>query len=150
MKLILTTDVASLGAPGDIVEVKDGYGRNLPAPAGQGHRGHQGAEKQIATIKRAQFAREIRGTEHAKEVKTALEALTDHDHRAGHRRRHEAVRLDHQRRRRGRDQGRRRPVRWTGTSVDTGGHIKTVGKHPVSVKLHPGVVASFEVTVVTS
>ena len=28
MKLILTTDVSGLGGPGDIVEVKDGYGRN--------------------------------------------------------------------------------------------------------------------------
>ncbi len=35
-------------------------------------------------------------------------------------------------------------------SVDTGGHIKTAGQHAVSVKLHPGVVASFDVTVVTS
>ena len=29
MKLILTADVANLGAPGDVVEVRDGYGRNL-------------------------------------------------------------------------------------------------------------------------
>ncbi|MBR2580345.1 MAG: 50S ribosomal protein L9, partial [Cutibacterium sp.] len=27
MKLILTADVDNLGAPGDTVEVKDGYGR---------------------------------------------------------------------------------------------------------------------------
>ena len=32
MKLILTADVANLGAPGDIVEVKDGYGRNYLLP----------------------------------------------------------------------------------------------------------------------
>jgi large subunit ribosomal protein L9 len=29
MKLILTADVSGLGAPGDVVEVKDGYGRNF-------------------------------------------------------------------------------------------------------------------------
>ncbi|HEY9378053.1 MAG TPA: bL9 family ribosomal protein, partial [Jiangellaceae bacterium] len=28
MKLILTQEVAGLGAAGDVVEVKDGYGRN--------------------------------------------------------------------------------------------------------------------------
>ena len=32
MKLILTADVPNLGAPGDIVEVKDGYGRNYLVP----------------------------------------------------------------------------------------------------------------------
>ena len=32
MKLILTADVPNLGAPGDIVEVKDGYGRNYLLP----------------------------------------------------------------------------------------------------------------------
>ena len=32
-------------------------------------------------------------------------------------------------------------------SIDTGGHIKTVGSHPVSVKLHPEVTASLTVTV---
>ena len=25
--------------------------------------------------------------------------------------------------------------------IDTGGHIKTIGSHPVTVKLHPGVTA---------
>ena len=35
MKLILTTDVPGLGAPGEIVEVKDGYGRNFLLPQGK-------------------------------------------------------------------------------------------------------------------
>jgi large subunit ribosomal protein L9 len=34
MKLILTQEVTGLGAPGDVVEVKDGYGRNFLVPAG--------------------------------------------------------------------------------------------------------------------
>ena len=32
MKLILTQEVAGLGDAGDIVEVKDGYGRNYLLP----------------------------------------------------------------------------------------------------------------------
>ena len=76
MKLILTTDVPGLGAPGDIVEVRDGYGRNFLLPQGQAIAATKGAEKQVATIKRAQLAREIRGTDHANEVKQALEKLT--------------------------------------------------------------------------
>ncbi len=76
MKLILTTDVPGLGAPGDIVEVRDGYGRNFLLPQSKAIVATKGAEKQVATIKRAQLAREIRGTEHANEVKQALEKLT--------------------------------------------------------------------------
>ena len=34
MKLILTQEVSGLGEPGDIVEVKDGYGRNFLVPRG--------------------------------------------------------------------------------------------------------------------
>ena len=75
MKLILTTDVPGLGGPGDIVEVRDGYGRNFLLPQGKAITSTKGAEKQVATIKRAQMAREIRGTEHANEVKQALEKL---------------------------------------------------------------------------
>ena len=36
MKLILTQEVTGLGAPGDVVEVKDGYGRNYLVPRGVG------------------------------------------------------------------------------------------------------------------
>ena len=34
MKLILTAEVDHLGSSGDIVEVKDGYGRNFLLPRG--------------------------------------------------------------------------------------------------------------------
>ena len=32
MKIILTQEVTGLGSPGDVVEVKDGYGRNYLLP----------------------------------------------------------------------------------------------------------------------
>ena len=32
-------------------------------------------------------------------------------------------------------------------SIETGGHIKSVGSHPVSVKLHPGVTAKLDLVV---
>ncbi|GAA1472638.1 50S ribosomal protein L9 [Corynebacterium felinum] len=75
MKLILTAAVENLGVAGDIVEVKDGYGRNLLLPRGLAIVATRGAEKQIEGIKRAQEAREIRDLDHAREVKAQLEAL---------------------------------------------------------------------------
>ena len=74
MKIILTQEVSGLGTPGDIVEVKDGYGRNYLLPQGFAIGWTKGAEKQVASIKRARSAREIRDLGHANEVKAQLEA----------------------------------------------------------------------------
>ena len=75
MKLILTADVDNLGAPGDTVEVKDGYGRNYLLPRGLAIVATRGAEKQVEGIRRAQEARAVRGLDHAKELKAAIEGL---------------------------------------------------------------------------
>jgi large subunit ribosomal protein L9 len=74
MKLILTQEVDGLGAPGDVVEVKDGYGRNYLVPRGLGIRWSRGGEKTIESIKAARTARAVRDEDHAKDVKTKLEA----------------------------------------------------------------------------
>ncbi|MET0196814.1 MAG: 50S ribosomal protein L9, partial [Rhodococcus fascians] len=75
MKLILTADVDNLGAPGDTVEVKDGYGRNFLLPRGLAIQATRGAQKQVEGIRRAQEARAVRGLEHANELKQAIEGL---------------------------------------------------------------------------
>jgi large subunit ribosomal protein L9 len=75
MKLILTQDVVNLGAPGDIVEVKDGYGRNYLVPQGLAILATRGAEKQVATIRRAREVREVRDLGHAKEIQAQLSGL---------------------------------------------------------------------------
>ncbi len=74
MKLILTSDVLGLGAPGDVVEVKDGYGRNYLQPRGLAVAWTKGGEKQVTQIKRARSSREVRDLDHAKEIKAALES----------------------------------------------------------------------------
>ena len=76
MKLILTAAVDKLGVAGDVVEVKDGYGRNFLVPRGFAIRWTRGGEKQISGIQRSRDAREIRGLDHAAEVRTQLEGLT--------------------------------------------------------------------------
>ena len=76
MKLILTADVPNLGAPGDLVEVKDGYGRNFLVPQGLAIAATRGAEKQVATIRRAREARTVRDLQHANEIKQNLQGLS--------------------------------------------------------------------------
>ena len=68
MKLILTQEVTGLGSSGDTVEVKGGYGRNYLLPRGLAIKATRGAEKQVASIQRAQKARAIRDLGHAREV----------------------------------------------------------------------------------
>ena len=143
MKLILTQEVTGLGGPGDVVEVKDGYGRNYLVPRGAAIRWTRGGEKQVASIKRGREVREIRDLGHASEVKAQLEALTV-KLPVPRRRRRPAVRLGHRRRhRRGR---RKAPAARTSTSAGSRSAtpIKTVGAHQVTVRLHPEVAATVD------
>lgn len=147
MKLILTTEVPGLGQPGEIVEVRDGYGRNYLVPQRKAIVATRGAEKQIQTIKRAQAAREIRGVEHAREVQTALQGLS----------------LEIVAKATG--DGKKlfgsvtvtdiaEAVKKAGgpvldrRAIATDGHIRTTGKHAVTVTLHPEVTATLSLKVV--
>ena len=76
MKLILTQEVTGLGSAGDVVEVKDGYGRNYLIPRGFGIRWTRGGEKTIESIKSSRDARSVRDADHAAEVKAKLEGST--------------------------------------------------------------------------
>jgi large subunit ribosomal protein L9 len=147
MKLILTADVPNLGGPGDIVEVKDGYGRNYLLPRRMAIVATRGAEKQVASIQRAQKARQIRDLGHAREVAGQLGELsvTIRAKAAG-------------------DSGRLfgsvtaadvvEAVRAAGgppldrRAVEVPGQIKTVGTHPVTVRLHPEVTTELDVAVI--
>jgi large subunit ribosomal protein L9 len=145
MKIILTQEVSGLGAPGDVVEVRDGYGRNYLLPQGFALPWTKGAEKQIALIKRARSAREIRDLGHANEVKGQLESLSvKMSVRAGDGGRlygsvTPAEVVDAVRRAGGPTLDRRR--------VELPSHVKSVGDYKVRVKLHPEVAANFTLTV---
>lgn len=148
MKLILTQDVNGLGAPGEIVEVKDGYGRNFLLPRGLALPWSRGSEKQITTIKRSRDARAIHDLGHANEVKAQLAALS--------------VTLEVKAGEAGRLFGAVTAADIVGAVSEAGGPaldkrsvqlaepIKTVGAHQVTVALHPGVDADVEVNVVAS
>jgi large subunit ribosomal protein L9 len=148
MKLILTQEVSGLGSPGDVVEVKDGYGRNFLVPRGFALRWTRGGEKQVSTIRRAREIREIADKDQAKVVQQQLEALkVDLKARAGESGRLfgavtvaevvEAVSVAG-----GPKLDRRR--------VEIGNPIKSLGAHQVSVRLHPEVAATVTVNVVAA
>lgn len=148
MKLILTAAVENLGEAGDIVEVRDGYGRNYLLPRNLAIVATRGAEKQVEGIRRAQEARSVRDLDHANELKQAIEGL-------------EAVSLTVKTHDSGKLFGSvsagdiAAAIRTAGgPAVDKRavslpkGHIKALGSYPAVVKLHPKVEAKFNVTVV--
>lgn len=84
MKVILTHEVSNLGEPGDIVDVKDGYGRNYLLPRNYAMRWSKGAARQVESIRAARHARAIHDREEAESIKVKLEeAPIDVSVRAG-------------------------------------------------------------------
>lgn len=146
MKLILTQEVSGLGEPGDVVEVRDGYGRNYLVPRGLAMRWTRGGEKQVADIRRAREVREIRDLGDAREVSARLASLP--------------VQLETRAGQNGRLFGSVTPADIVAAVQRAGGPqldrrrvelvdpIKTVGSHQVRVRLHPDVTATLSVDIV--
>ena len=146
MKIILTQEVSGLGTPGDVIEVKNGYGRNYLLPQGFAIRWSKGGEKEVSVIKRARDAREIRDLGQANEVKDQLSGLkVTLTARSGNGGRlfgsiTPAEIVDAVKAAGGPALDRRR--------LELPGHIKSVGAYPVQVRLHPEVTANFALNVV--
>ncbi|MFT4187856.1 MAG: 50S ribosomal protein L9 [Aeromicrobium sp.] len=147
MKLILTHEVSNLGDPGDIVEVKDGYGRNYLLPRNFAIRWSKGAAKQVESIKAARQARAIHDREEATALRDRLQsAPVNVPVRAG-------------------EGGRlfgsvtvadiASALEAAGGAVDkrrieVGNPIKSLGAHTVSVRVHPEVTATVKLNVVAA
>jgi large subunit ribosomal protein L9 len=139
MKIILTSEVAGLGAPGDVVEVKDGYARNYLLPRKVAIRWTKGGEKDVEQIRRARKIHEIATIEQANEVKGRLEGVK--------------IRLKVRAGTGGRLFGSVTPADIVAAVKEAGGPvfdkrrielghpIKSLGSHHVSVRLHPEVTA---------
>lgn len=146
MKIILTQEVAGVGTPGDVIEVKDGFGRNYLLPQGFAIRWTKGAEKQVTQIKRARSAREIRDLGQANEVKAQIEGLQVRlSARAGTGGRlfgsiTSTEIVDAVKAAGGPALDRRR--------IELGTPIKSTGSYKVKVRLHPEVSATISLTVV--
>lgn len=146
MEIILLEKVANLGALGDIVKVKDGFGRNFLIPQGKAKRATEAnkaefearradLEKQQADILTAAKARAdklagqlVEIAQKAGEDGRLFGSVTTHDIAAA--------------------------LTATGTEVAKSevrlpaGPLKAIGEHPVSIALHHDVVVDITVKVV--
>lgn len=76
MKIILREDVEKLGQSGEVVDVKDGYGRNYLIPQGKAVMATQGAIKELERRKK-EAARQAEFTvQEAKELAKQLEVTS--------------------------------------------------------------------------
>jgi large subunit ribosomal protein L9 len=147
MKLILTHEVSNLGEPGDIVDVKDGYGRNYLLPRAFAIRWTKGAAKQVESIKAGRDSRAVHDLEEAQQIKGRLEA--------------EPVNVGAHAGEGGRLFGSitvsdiADALETIGAPVDKrrieiGNPIKSLGAHDVAVRVHPEVSATVRLNVVAS
>ncbi|MEY2475000.1 MAG: large subunit ribosomal protein [Actinomycetota bacterium] len=147
MKLILTHEVSNLGEPGDIVDVKDGFGRNYLLPRQFAIRWTKGAAKQVESIKAGRDARAVHDLEDAQQIKGRLEAepINVGAHAGEGGRLFGAVTVS----------DIADALESVGVSVDkrrieVGNPIKSVGAHEVAVRVHPEVSATVRLNVVPS
>ncbi len=146
MKVILNQEVRGVGAPGDIVEVADGYGRNYLLPRNLARLATAGAVRQAEGIRSRRVAREIADLEQARTVATHLESLR--------------VVIPAKAGKEGRLFGSITTPQIVDAVARTGGTqidrrrihldsaIKNIGTHRITVRLHPEVEATVNVEVV--
>jgi large subunit ribosomal protein L9 len=146
VKVILSQEVRGVGAPGDIVEVADGYGRNYLLPRNLARLATPGALRQAEGIRSRRAAREIADLEQARTVAAHLESLR--------------VVIPAKAGKEGRLFGSITTpqivdavARTGGTQIDRrrihlDGAIKNIGTHRITVRLHPEVEATVNVEVV--
>jgi large subunit ribosomal protein L9 len=145
MKVILKDEVDNVGLPGDVVEVKDGYGRNYLIPRGMAILATRGAMKEAEAITRARKAKEAETVGDAAKVKEILESRTlriearvdERGHLYGSVSVHDIARVLKER---GHDIPAKR--------IEMKGTFKQIGTYEVPVRVHPQVTADVEVDVV--
>ncbi|MCK6095580.1 50S ribosomal protein L9 [Micrococcus sp. 2A] len=147
-KLILTQEVAGLGASGDVVEVKNGYARNYLLPRGVATVWSKGGEKQVESMQNARAARAVANLEDAQALAAKLQGAT--------------VKLERTAGEGGRLFGAVQAAD-VAEAVEAAGlgsidkrtvtlpaHIKSVGTHQAHVRLHEDVVAVIDLQVVAA
>ena len=148
MRVILRTDVESVGNKGDVIDVADGFARNYLLPKGWAMKASAGSEAQAERMRRSRNIKDAADRGAAEDIATRLVPTTiTIEARVGSEGRlfgsvtandiAAAVKsaggpiLDRRR-------------------IELDGHIKSTGAHRITVRIHPDVSAQFAVTVVAS
>jgi large subunit ribosomal protein L9 len=145
VKVILQKEVAKLGAPGDVVNVADGYARNFLVPRGLAIQATKGAVRQADNLKRAHEDRVAKARKEAEAVAGRLAGTTLRlTHRAGGEGKlfgsitaqELAEELEKQ---------AEEPIDRRSIHLDE--PIRSVGSHEVQVRLHPDVTTTVTVEI---
>jgi large subunit ribosomal protein L9 len=146
MKIILTQEVRNIGAPGDVVDVADGYARNYLIPRGLALRATRGTLKQVDMIRRTREVKEVRNLEQAQDIAGRLGSLK--------------IRVQAKAGDGGRLFGQVTTAQIAEAIAKAGGPkidrkrlhleapVKSLGAHRASLRLHPEVEAEIEIEVV--
>jgi large subunit ribosomal protein L9 len=137
MKVILNQEVRGVGAPGDIVDVSAGYGRNYLLPRNLARLATPGAIRQAEGIRARRAERSIAG--HLEALKVVIPAKAGKEGRL-----FGSITTP---------QVADAVERTGGTSIDRrrihlDAPIKSVGTHRLTIRLHPEVEATVNVEVV--
>jgi large subunit ribosomal protein L9 len=146
MKVILQREVDKLGGPGDVVDVADGYARNYLIPRGMAAAATRGAMRHA---ERLRAGHEDRRRKSLAQARALAEALTTNPLRV-------SARAGDDGRLFGSitaaDLARELSARAGGAldrrQIHLEEPIRSVGSHPVSIRLHPDVNAALTVEVV--
>ncbi|NLL48475.1 MAG: 50S ribosomal protein L9 [Firmicutes bacterium] len=145
MKVILQANVKKIGSKGDVVEVAEGYARNYLLPRGLAVEANAGNLRQVAQVKQAESSRMDRELKEAERVGAILQkkkvnvaakvgeggrlfgSITTQE--IGEQLRSQfSVEIDKRK-------------------IEVKEPIKTLGSHPITVKVHPKVHVSMTVEV---
>ena len=145
MKVVLTQEVREVGAPGDVIEVADGYARNYLIPRRLAVQATKGTLKQVDAIRRTRELREVRNLEQARAVA---------DQHGAHK-----VKVGAEAGEGGRLFGQVTPAQVAEAVAKAGGPkidkkrlafespIKSLGAHTAQLRLHPEVEATISIEV---
>lgn len=145
MKVILTTEIDSLGLEGDVVNVANGYGRNYLIPKGLALEANNQNMKMMEMQKKKIDGRRLKARETAEKVKeeikekmvTIAQKVGEEDKLYG-----SVTSMDIA------DEMERMGISIDRRKIILDRPIKSLGEYEVSVKLHPEVTGTLKVVVV--
>ncbi len=144
MQIVLRSDVEKVGKRGDIVAVADGYARNFLVPRGLAMVATEGIANQAKAMRTARDRADAKARE---EAQLLAAKFADARVRVGAKAGAEGKLFGSVTAAEIADAANAQlDVTVTRRQIELGDHIKTVGEHPVTVKLHSDVRA--EITVV--